>query len=57
MHVFSKGGIQETLALANKLSPEEQEAERTLHILAQIIKGSIYKSQLLAIRSIQKSTK
>ena len=33
MHVFSKGGIEESIALANKTSPEEEEKELGLQMM------------------------
>jgi hypothetical protein len=46
MHVLSKGGIEETLNLAHKASPEMEEKDRTLRIIAQIINGSLEKSKI-----------
>jgi hypothetical protein len=37
MHVLSKGGIEETIAIANKASPEAEGKERSLRIIAQVI--------------------
>ena len=44
--MLSKGGIEETLNLANKASPEMEEKDRRLHFMAQIIDGSLEKSKI-----------
>ncbi len=46
MHVFSKGGIEETIALANKVSPEKEADERRRQMIALMIDDSIYKSDV-----------
>jgi hypothetical protein len=46
MHVLSKGGIEETIALANKASPEAEAKDRRLRIIAQIIDGDLEKSRM-----------
>jgi len=44
-HVLPKGTIEETINLANKLSPEAEAKERRLRFIAQAIEGDFVKSE------------
>jgi hypothetical protein len=45
MHVLSKGGIEETIALANKASPEAEHEQRRIQMLGQMTDMMINKAR------------
>jgi hypothetical protein len=46
MHVLHKGGIEQTISIANRASPDSNQNQRRLLMLGQILDGMLEKSRM-----------